>query len=156
MSYHFMGAGRRSASELVVLQGGRARELPRVYAPVFWIACRTLGTGPRLLLEVIAEAAWKNRVFSPSQARLATALHRDARTIRRWARQLAGRRLIVIQRRGRKLTNRYRLSHAFWGRLVAGNRARVSAELQGPLRRLGLKIGVDAGTIDRRLGRRPR
>jgi len=156
MSHHLLGAGRRPAAALQLLQGGAGRELRRVYAPVFFIACRTLGTGPRLLLLVIAEAAWKNRTFSPSQITLATKLHRNRRTIIRWARALTARRLIVVERRGRRLTNRYRLSRAFWGRIVAGNRARVPSELQGPLRRLGLKMGIDPGTIDRRLGRRHR
>jgi len=151
-----MGAGRRPSSPLTVLQGGRQGKLPRIYAPVFYIACQTMGTGPRLLLEVIAEASWKNRTFSPSQAVLAKKMHRSQRTVIRWAKQLAGRRVIDIQRRGHRLTNRYRLSHRFWARIVAGNRALVPGELYEPLRRLGLKMGVDPGTIDRRLGRRPR
>lgn len=156
MSSHLFGAGRRPAAAFTVLQGGRAGELPRVYAPALYIASLSLGTGPRLLLEVFAEAAWKNRTFSPSQARLGQLVHRDARSVRRWIRQLVGRRLVVAQRRGRGRTNMYRLSHRFWARIVAGNRARVPAELHGSLRRLGLKMGVDPGTIDRRLGRRHR
>jgi|SRR5882724_5526645 len=156
MSYHSLGAGRRPAATLRLLEGGDGQKIVRVYAPVLYIASLSMGTGPRLLLEVFTEAAWKNRTFSPSQARLAEVAHRDARTIRRWIRVLVQRGYVVVQRRGRGRTNRYRLSHKFWGRIVAGNRARVPAELHGSLRRLGLKMGVDAATIDRRLGRRPR
>src|SRR5882724_6644382 len=120
MSYHSLGAGRRPAATLRLLEGGDGQKIVRVYAPVLYIASLSLGTGPRLLLEVFAEAAWKNRTFSPSQARLGQLVHRDARSVRRWIRQLVGRRLIVAQRRGRGRTNMYRLSHRFWARLVAG------------------------------------
>jgi hypothetical protein len=141
---------------LKVLQGGADEKPRRIYAPVLYIASLTMGTGPRVLLEAFTEAAWKNRTFSPSQKRLGQLVHRDARTVRRWIRVLVARHFVVAERRGRGRTNRYRLTHKFWGRIVAGNRARVPAELHGSLRRLGLKMGVDPGTIDRRLGRRPR
>ena len=113
-----------------------------VRAPALYLACLTTGTGPRLLLEVVAEAVLKGRVFMPSQVKLGELLHRDRRTIIRWAKAASARGWLRVVRRGKKLTNLYLLSRALWRRLTGQTKPKLPSELQETLWRIGLRIGV--------------
>lgn len=118
-----------------------------VRAPALYLACLTTGVGPRLLLEVVAEAVLKGRVFMPSQAKLGELLHRDRRTIIRWAKAASAKGWLRVVRRGKKLTNLYLLSRALWRRLTGQVRGRVEPGVQLVMDRLWKRIRENQGAV---------
>ena len=122
---------------------------PRIYAPALYFGSLTAGTGVRLLVAGIAERALAGQVFSPSQAKLGDMYHRDRRTIIRWVKVAVERRWVRVLRRGRKLTNVYRLSRWLWGRLTGRYTSKIPEALQGTLYSLGLKMGMTPATMQR-------
>lgn len=111
--------------------------------PALYIACLDAPKGALVLLEALVPIVLKERVFSPSQARLGVMMHRSPRTIIRYVRILKERGWVRVYRRGKKLTNVYRLGRALWQRLTGQLKPRVPKALQDSLYRLGLRIGVD-------------
>lgn len=120
---------------------------PRVRAPALYLACLSTGVGPRLLLEVVAEAVLKGRVFMPSQVKLGELLHRDRRTIIRWAKAASARGWLRVVRRGKKLTNLYLLSRALWRRLTGQVKGRVEPGVQLVMDRLWKRIRENQGAV---------
>jgi len=142
MSYHSSNLRGGLRANLALLEARRRVHAPRIYAPAIYFGCLSAGTGVRLLVAGVAERALAGQVFSPSQAKLGQLYHRDARTIRRWLKVGVERRWLRVVRRGRKLTNVYRLARWLWGRLTGRHEARIPDELQGTLFRIGSRAGL--------------
>jgi len=94
--------------------------------PIRWrsmyISALTAPLGPKMFLDDVAEVVLKGGVFSPSQASMGQHFRRDRCTVNRWVRLLVRRGWLQVRRRGRKLSNVYRLSRALWRRMT-GRRA---------------------------------
>ena len=60
----------------------------------------------------------------------------------RWCRYAVERRWLRVIRRGRKLTNVYRLARWLWARLTGQVKRRLPSGVQEPLYRLGLRFGM--------------
>jgi len=148
MSHH--PEGRPTGEPLLrLLQGSAARRPSKLWAPVFYCACLTAPVGVRLLVAAVMEAMLRGRAFAPSQARLGRTWHRDRRTISRWVRLAVAHHWLRRRRRGRTRTNTYQLTPYFWRRVTGRYQHRVPTEVQETLWRLGLRIGVDPGTMRR-------
>ena len=132
---------------LRLIPGGARRNPPKLYAPALYFGALSAPLGVRLLIAAVAEAKLAGRVFSPSQAALGRLYRRDARTIKRWVRLAVQRGYLQRTRRGRTLSNVYRLSPRLWRRLTGRYRTPTARELQGTLWRLGLRLGVDPATM---------
>jgi hypothetical protein len=142
MSHHPRRLSGPLRATLAELEGRARLHPPKVYAPALYFGCLTAPTGVRLLVAGVAEAALGGKVFSPSQAKLGQLYHRDRRTILRWVKVAVGRGWIRRTRRGRTMTNVYRLSRWLWGRLTGRHASKVPKLLQDSLWRIGLRIGV--------------
>ena len=98
----------------------------RAPPPIRWrsmyISALTAPLGPKMFLDDVAEVVLKGGVFSPSQASMGQHFRRDRCTVNRWVRLLVRRGWLQVRRRGRKLSNVYRLSRALWRRMT-GRRA---------------------------------
>jgi hypothetical protein len=127
LSHHF--SGRRNPSLLI-------RD------PALYIACLDAPKGALVLLEAIVPICLKDRIFSPGQAKLGVMMHRSPRTIIRYVKVLRERGWLRVIRRGKKLTNIYRLGRTLWRRLTGRVASRAPRELQDVLYRLGLRFGV--------------
>lgn len=95
-----------------------SHHFPRIEAPALYLGSLTLPAGSKVLLAMVAERCVRGQTFCPSQRRLGEMVRRRRETI---SRQLAVLRMhgwIRIIRRGKKLTNVYRLSRELWGRLM--------------------------------------
>jgi len=107
--------------------------LPRLYAPIWYVGSLSLGTGPRLLLELVLDAKRAHREVQLDQVTWGKLLHRSPRTIRRWLRELRARHLVRVIRRGRRLTNLYMLGRSLWARLTGQHEARAPSGHQRAL-----------------------
>lgn len=156
MSHHSQPFHRPLRGVLRELEARSRLHPPKIYAPALYFGALSAPTGVRLLVAGVAERALAGKVFSPSQRRLADLYHRDRRTISRWCRVAVDRGWLRVIRRGKKLTNLYRLTRWLWGRLTGRYKSRVPTELQDTLYRLGLRMGVEpermlAAGVTRRL-----
>jgi DNA-binding transcriptional MocR family regulator len=86
--------------------------------PIWYIASLTISPWARLLLMQIEDAIIKDRRVRLSQASWAEQMHCSLRTVTRALKELRVHGLIRVIRRGKKLTNVYRLSRNLWGRIT--------------------------------------
>jgi len=86
----------------------------RAQHPVMWLVSTPLPMLQRNLLVVIASIVTSGKLCAPSQERLGEMLDRSRETIGRALAALVAQRLIAAKRRGRRLTNVYRLAHRIW------------------------------------------
>jgi hypothetical protein len=107
----------------------------------------TLPPLARTFLHNVGDACLRHRSYQPHQARLARSWGRDRRQVIRWVKLLEERGLLRKIRRGKKLTNVYRLARTLWNRLVGQTRPKVPSFLQQTLFRLGLRIGIQKETM---------
>jgi len=122
---------------------------PRIHSPALYFACLTAPTGVRQLVGVVAEAALHGQAFAPGQEKMGEMFHRDRRTMNRWCRYAVRHHWLRVIRRGRTLTNVYRLARWLWARLTGQWKRRLPTGVQEPLYRLGLRLGM---TPERMLG----
>lgn len=122
----------------------------RVNAPALYAASLNAPTGTRLLVMILFERTMAGKPFTPSQAKIASMMHRSSRTVRRWLTIGVKRGWIRVIRRGKTQTNRYMLSRVLWGRLTGQRPSTLPRELQASLFRLGLKSGLAVGEMSRR------
>lgn len=90
----------------------------KIRTPALYFGSLSLPSGSAVLLEMIASVNVSGGRFHPGQDRLAELRHCTRRTIIRQLKVLAARGYIRVIRRGKKLTNVYRLSRSLWGRLT--------------------------------------
>lgn len=122
-----------------------SHHLPRLQVPALYFGSLTMPSGAAVLLEMIASVSVTGRKFRPSQHKLADMRHCSRRTIIRQLKLLSERGYVRVIRRGRRLTNVYRLSRSLWGRLT-GKVARFARHsIQGELASLGLRVGGGPG-----------
>lgn len=133
MSHHPESLSRVLRPVLVDLEARARFNPPRIYAPALYFGCLTAPMGVRVMVAGIAECALRGRVFSPSQARLGELYHRDRRTISRWVQHATRCGWIRVLRRGKKLTNVYRLARYLWRRLTGQFRQRPPTREQQQL-----------------------
>ncbi len=90
----------------------------RIHTPALYFAALSMPGGAIVLLAMVASVNLRGKVFRPGQARLAELRHCSRRTIIRQLRVLVERGYVRVIRRGRRLTNIYRLSRSLWQRLT--------------------------------------
>lgn len=119
-------------------------------APALYASSLNGPLGTRLLIAVLFERALAGKPFTPSQAKLARLVHRSDRTVRRWLDVGVRRGWIRVVRRGRKLSNLYRLSRPLWARLVGQQPPRLPTALQATMWSVGRHLGLSDGQMARR------
>jgi hypothetical protein len=149
MSYHFGNTARFLGTTLRQIERRSRLHPPVIYAPGVYLGCLTASTGARLFIIAVAERALAGERFMPSQKRLGQLYHRSERSIRRWIRTGVEAGWLRVIRRGRKMTNLYRLSRYLWGRLTGRYKTKIPEELQTTLFNLGLKLGLAPATMQR-------
>lgn len=115
---------------------------PTLRNPELWCASLTAPPGARLFLLSVMRAVARKQVFCPRQEALGKAMHRRGRTVRRWTKLLTERGWLRVIRRGRKLTNIYRLSRSLFYRLTGQRRRPCPADLQPVLSQFLARAGL--------------
>ena len=131
---------------------------PGIRFAVPYVAALPLPTLDRLLLTMVVDACLSGRTWQPRGARWGELVHRRRETVSRAVGRLQRLGYLRVIRRGRKLSNVYRLSRSLWNRLVSGRRAVGPAMLRhlldrlfgGPAVATWLKDGVRDGVPDAR------
>ncbi len=143
MSHHSRRLGGLTVSTLRELEQRSRVHPPRIYAPGLYFGSLTAGNGPKLLLVAVAEVVLRGKVFSPSQRRLGELYRRDRRSVSRWVKVGVERGWLRVVRRGRKLTNVYRLSRHLWGRLTGQYTSKIPSWLRSMQGRLALHFTAE-------------
>lgn len=107
MSHH-------SGGVLHVRPPWQAGQPNRAEHPMLYLISTPLPTLQRLLLVAIASTVLAQRPCTPSQARLGEIVSRSRETVNRALQALQAQRLILVKRRGRRLTNVYLLARRIW------------------------------------------
>lgn len=115
---------------------------PRITDPTLYLATLHAPAGARLLVGMVASVVCKGRRFQPSEARLAEMLHVSRRSIIRYSQLLQARGWLRVIRRGRRLTNVYRLSRELFHRITGQRPVPSNRPLQAHLFALGRKLGI--------------
>lgn len=108
--------------------------------PAWWLATVDATPGARLLLGMVAESCTHKRKVACSQVKLGELLHVGRRQVIRYVAELKAMGYLTVWRRGKKLTNVYRLSRALWARLTGRARPLHGRPRQELLTALGLTL----------------
>lgn len=83
-----------------------------------WLASLSCSNGAHRVLSMIAETCLRRRDWQASQVRMAEMIHSSRRSIIRYAQELHALGYVRVIRRGKQLTNVYRLQRWLWERLT--------------------------------------